>query len=183
MNKLFVLLIIGVPLLCSLNAFAGNKEEKGEINQHIKRFALVDKNLYRGAQPDEKGLELLKEYGIKKIINLRGEKKLVERERAQVEALGMEYVNIPWTIWGTPYNPEIFARFFKAIRDKDTKPVFFHCKRGSERTGVLGAAYKIHYQDLSLDEALANAKQYDIKFIWWPFVKSKIKNFAEQYNQ
>jgi len=157
----------------------GYAVDKNKLNSTIPHFGEVDTNLYRGGQPDEKDLELLKEYGIKKIINLRSEKNLVETERKQVEALGMEYVTISWTILA-PYDQEIFDEFFEAIEDKDSKPVFFHCKRGSERTGVMAAAYKIKMNGLSLEEALADAKKYNIKLIWRPFVNLKIRKFDKE---
>ena len=157
----------------------GYAVDKNELLGTIKHFGQVDENLYRGGQPSDEDLTLLKDYGIKKIINCRAEEDLVEAERKQVESLGMEYVHIPWTIF-SPYNPDVIEIFFLTIQNKNEKPVFFHCKRGSERTGVLAAVYKIKMDGLSAQEAFDDAKKYNVKLIWRPFVKAKIRTFEKE---
>ncbi len=179
MNKLLIILLLTIPVTLIIWSKYVHAEDDNELHQVIKHFGKVDVNLYRGGQPDEHDLKLLKEFGIKKVINLRYEKDLIEAERKQVEALGMEYVNIPWTIL-SPYDQNIFDNFFEAIEDKESKPVFFHCKRGSERTGVLASVYKIKVKGLGLDEALEDTKKYNVKFIWRPFVNSKIRTFYKK---
>ena len=150
--------------------------EKITDSLHIKRFAEVDTHLYRGAQPDSAGYLALKKLGIKKIINFRAEKNLIEEERHEVEALGIEYISIPWTIF-SPYDQKVFDAFFEEIKNKDTHPVFFHCKRGSERTGVIAGAYKMKFQKMPFKDVLSAAKKFDLKLIWIAFVKSKLKAF------
>ena len=140
----------------------------------IKHFAKVDTFLYRGAQPTHEDLITLKEKGIKRIINFRNEKNLITKEKKEVEALGLEYISIPWLIY-KPYNKDIFNRFFETI--KDQQPTFFHCKRGSERTGVIASAYKIKFNNFTYKQAINYAKKFDLKLIWLGSVKSKIKKF------
>ena len=181
MNKKVFSVLAIIPLLFFCTSHAHSKDIP-EIADNIKHFDKVDKNLYRGGQPDEKGLELLKKMGIKKVINFRYEKCLIEKERQSVEALGMEYINIPWNIINF-YDKELFNNFFEEIKDKNKRPVFFHCKRGSERTGVIAAAYKIKIQGLSLEEAIKDSEKYNVKFIWRPFVNSKIKRFYEEFKK
>jgi len=178
MNKL-LLLAIFISIISSFVVISSTfAEETNAIAKHIIRFSKVDENLYRGGQPDTEGYKLLKEMGIKRVINFRYEKKLVEEERLQVMAHGMEYVHIPWAIFAR-YNNEVFEKFFDAIADRENTPVFFHCKRGSERTGVAAAAYEIKTHGTSVDTAFENAKKFDVKFIWAPFVKSAIKHFKK----
>src|SRR5262249_6741423 len=57
----------------------------------IPRFQLLTTGLYRGGQPDKKGVELLKKQGVKTIINLRMEN---NDEESTVKQLGMNYVLI-----------------------------------------------------------------------------------------
>jgi len=178
MNK--IILILSGIILCLLIGQYVYAQGKRVPQTAIKRFGHVDTNLYRGAQPDEEGFKTLRDQGIMTIINYRVEEDLVARERQIVESLGMHYIHIPWTIFG-PYKQEVFDRSFEAIAEKDTAPVFFHCKRGSERTGVIAAAYNIKYRGWSLKEAVKDAEAHDVKFIWKPFVRSKIKTFYKTY--
>ncbi|MFC1584278.1 tyrosine-protein phosphatase [Fibrobacterota bacterium] len=145
----------------------------------IERFAEVDKNLFRGAQPDPKDYQFLKDLGIKKVINFRTEEDLAADERGKVESLGMEYVHIPWEIYAS-YDHAAFVRFFEAIKDKDENPVFFHCRRGSERTGVMSGAYKMKFSGMSFEDAYRDAIKYDVMMMWRVFVKSKLKEFSKR---
>jgi len=175
-----VILIIGLITIGSIWLFCS--QESGHaanhpLAQYIEQFGEVDANLYRGAQPDAEALRQLKQQGIKKIISFRTEEDINAQERTMVETLGMEFIVIPWLIYGS-LDQTVYDRFFEAIQDKEIKPVFFHCKRGAERTGVMAAAYAMRYKNRPLEEALAEAKHYAIKFFWWPFVKSKIEQCA-----
>src|SRR5438874_10805275 len=83
--------ILGLLLFFSMIVAAGPAAEapnKGDI----PRFNSVADGLYRGGQPTEKGFRFLKEKGIKTIINLRAED---QSEKAIVEKLGMNYVQVP----------------------------------------------------------------------------------------
>jgi protein tyrosine/serine phosphatase len=182
MHKISLLFIFFALLSLSLLLTRAHAapEDEAEIKKHIKRFSKVDENLYRGAQPDEAGFRLLKEMGIKRVINFRYEKDLHEEEKKMLADLGLEYVHIPWAIFA-PYDEDVFRAFFAAIEDKDENPVFFHCKRGSERTGVASAAYRIKNQGLSAEDAYEEARAFEVKFIWAPFVKSLISRFEKDH--
>jgi len=148
-----------------------------ETGEDIPRLCEVDTNLFRGGQPTQEGYRQLQAEGIKKIISFRHEKKYISQDREQVEALGMEYVSLPWMI-GLPYKKEIFTLFFKEIQTKQDAPIFFHCKRGSERTGVMTGAYLIKEKGYTWEEAYEEIKQFSIKPIFMHSVKSKLKTFA-----
>src|SRR5262249_38430455 len=83
-------LIMFAMLLPTLVAAHPAAEEpaKGDI----PRFSALTDGLYRGGQPTEKGFRLLKERGVKTVINLRAED---NSEKAIVEKLGMTYVQLP----------------------------------------------------------------------------------------
>jgi len=59
-------------------------------SNNIPRFQMLTTGLYRGGQPDKKGFELLKQQGVKTIINLRME----NGEETTVKQLGMNCVQI-----------------------------------------------------------------------------------------
>lgn len=180
MNKLRMISTASFFLILALahNVPAVEAKENRELYTSILRFAEVDDNLYRGGQPNETDLLLLKKHGIKTIINFRAEKNLVKKEKEQVEKVGLEYIHLPWTIYG-PYKQDVFDRFFELAKNKDTNPIFFHCKRGSERTGVIASAYNMKYKGMSYDAALTDAKQFDIKPLWFFFVTAKLEEFRK----
>jgi protein tyrosine/serine phosphatase len=56
----------------------------------------------------------------------------------------MKYVNIPMSGWKSPKQTDVDE--FLAVGEESRIPVkfFVHCKAGIHRTGVVGAAYRLH---------------------------------------
>jgi tyrosine-protein phosphatase SIW14 len=143
-------------------------------NGDIPRFLMVADGLYRGGQPTERGFELLKQRGIKTVINLRME----HDEAAIVQKLGMNYVQIPveevrpWT-----QIPEAaVAKYFEMVNNPANYPIFFHCQRGADRTGALAAFYRIAIQGWDAKKAYSEAR--DIGMRWWfAALKSQVYEF------
>ena len=96
----------------------------------------VTENLYRGAQPTEKGMRKLFEMGIKTVINLR----TFHSDRDELGDLPLEYEHIEMQAWDADID-EIVA-FLKVATDPDKQPVFVHCQHGADRTGVCVAVYR-----------------------------------------
>ncbi|MCX7702975.1 MAG: tyrosine-protein phosphatase [Planctomycetota bacterium] len=118
----------------------------------IDRFALVGEGVYRGGQPDEKGVKELKRLGVRTVIDLRSS------ERKEYDDLlaknGIEHIRIPMSdISGEPPTEEQVKKFFEIVSDPSKKPVFFHCRRGVDRTGVFCALYRIEIDGWENSEA------------------------------
>lgn len=146
-------------------------------DEDIPVFAEAAPGIYRGAQPSAEGYRKLKEKGIKTVVNFRHEKDQIEFGKKHAETHGMTYISLPWMIYGE-LNPGTVEAFFEIATDPAKQPVFFHCKRGVERTGVLLAFYYIKYENLPPDEAYLKAFEgFPLKFIWKPFVKSKFNAY------
>ena len=89
----------------------------------------------------------------------------------------MKYIHIPWQITKKG-KPEALGQFFEAMDDKTNRPVFFHCRRGAERTSVMSALYYIKYQGLSSEEAYEKATDgIPVRWFWKPVIKSKYKYY------
>jgi protein tyrosine phosphatase (PTP) superfamily phosphohydrolase (DUF442 family) len=120
----------------------------------IHRFLKVDKDIYRGSSPDIKDVQRLKnEFGIRKIISL--DRDTGEKIDRACKLLGIEHVKIYMETKGD------VAKLLKYnIRDLLTKggPVFFHCRYGKDRTGLLAALYEVKYMGVSPEKALEKAK-------------------------
>lgn len=118
----------------------------------IPRFAEVEPGLTRGGQPSEEGVRFLKEQGYRTIISFRKD----SPERELVESLGMRYVEIPirsGPLSATPPSEEQVRLFLSIVADSSSRPVFFHCLRGRDRTGAMTAIYRIHACGWSPEEA------------------------------
>ncbi|HNV86519.1 MAG TPA: tyrosine-protein phosphatase [Candidatus Omnitrophota bacterium] len=151
--------------------------EDGIMRKEIKVFSEIDPSLFRGEQPTEEGLRLLKKYGIRTLINFRHETKSIEWEREKARELGFKYVSLPWRIQARP-DSNVMQNFLETVRRKEDAPFFMHCRRGSERTGVAEAVYRYYVQKLPAEEAYQKATEgYPILFFWRPFMKQRYREF------
>ena len=132
-------------------------------SNNIPRFQILTTGLYRGGQPDKKGFEFLKQLGVKTIINLRSE----NDEEATVKQLGMNYVQIaiddPRPSSRIP--DQAISKYFEILNNPANYPIFFHCRRGADRTGAMAALYRIANQGWDAKKAYDEAR--DIGLRWW----------------
>lgn len=113
----------------------------------------VTDELYRGAQPTWEGFRELQALGVKTVINLR----YFHDEREPVTNAGLMYEEIPMNTWHA--EDEDVVRFLQLLANHDRAPFFIHCHHGSDRAGMLTAAYRIVIQDWSKDEAIEEMAQ------------------------
>lgn len=151
-------------LLLVLGALAAGAQQKVQRYKELPNFHQVNERLYRGGQPKEGGLEQLAALGIKTILNLRGAGDGADREAAAAKTLGMRYINLPLSNVGRP-SDEQMARALEILDDPANAPVFVHCKRGSDRTGVLIAAYRIRHDGWTDAQAIEEANRHGMGMI------------------
>ncbi len=149
------LLVLGLP------AFAGSSV------QGIKNFSQVDNHVYRGAQPTDEGLNYLAKIGVKTVVDLREHDERSLGEEHVVTASGMHYVNVPMTGLTPPTEAQT-SKILALLEDYTTGPVFVHCQRGADRTGVVIAAYRIDHDHWDNARALAEAKSLGMSFFQFP---------------
>jgi uncharacterized protein (TIGR01244 family) len=104
---------------------------------------VVTSELYRSAQPTAtKIAHYQKAYGIKTIINLRGENTgspWYEAEVAEAKQLGVTHVNFRMSARRELTQGEVANLI--AIFKRAEKPILIHCKAGADRTGLAAALY------------------------------------------
>lgn len=119
----------------------------------IPNLATVDpapEAIYRGGQPSREGFATLKEMGVKTVIDLRDDN--VRWEKDVVTKHGMTYVHIPSNAART--STKTIARFLAAV-ERAERPIYVHCKRGRDRTGLEIACYRlVNQQDQWTREAV-----------------------------
>lgn len=133
--------------------------ENEQIEGFRDFFAQVAENVYVAGQPSAAGLETLKERGVTRVINLRTQQEMDNRdvvpydEAAAAISLGLEYIHIPLGGPDTPYSPEGLARFADALEDSDG-PVLLHCTV-AWRASHIWAAYLVAHHGYEVTDAVA----------------------------
>jgi protein tyrosine/serine phosphatase len=166
--------LLGFVLLFS-TILTARPVTKDSAETNIPNFQSVAGGLYRGGQPTAKGFEILKEKGVKTVINLRAED---SSESKQVQALGMRYVYIPVNAilpWSRIPQDSV-AKYFELVNNPENYPIFFHCHRGADRTGVLAALYRIAVQHWEAQKAYEEARQLGMRW-YFSGLKSQILTF------
>lgn len=130
-------------------------EDLQMLAQHpseIPNLRMVSGRLLRGGQPTAQGFSLLKQAGVKTIVNLRNEPVLMEKERRSAELLGLNYVSLPMYTVQEPESKQ-FQAFLDVVTDPAQGPVFVHCFHGRDRTGTVIGAYRIAVEKWTFDNA------------------------------
>lgn len=106
----------------------------------------VSADLYRSAQPEREGFTALQQMGIRSVLNLREFHKDTRKARHTQLHL-MAYPVAAGELTAADVENCL------ALIEQAPKPVLVHCWHGSDRTGMIVAAYRIVYQGWSVEEA------------------------------
>ena len=172
----FLLASLLVALAVSASPAAQATQAKREQRPGLPQFGVISEHLYRGAQPTDEGFVELKKLGVGIIVNLRHEADMIARERGVVEKQGMQYVSIPWRGKLDPQTEQI-AQFLRLLQANSDKKVFVHCERGSERTGVMVACYRISHQHWTSDQALNEMEAFRFRGLSFGHLKKFVRDF------
>jgi tyrosine-protein phosphatase SIW14 len=144
-------------------------------HKELPNFHKVNDVVYRGAQPKSGGLELLRQLGIKTVVNLRDDDDRAKQEEVGARIAGLQYFNLPFGRWGRPQDKEM-EQVLSIINNPANQPVFVHCQHGADRTGVVIAVYRITHDGWTSEQATAEAKHYGLK-PWQLGMKDYIHDF------
>ena len=133
----------------------------------VPNFQTVNSQIYRGGQPSDEGFRNLAAMGIKTVVDLREDDQRSHAEKKLVKALGMHYVNIPMKGMKTPTSKQI-SNSLKVLNDDSKGPVFIHCRRGADRTGVVLACYRIEHDKWDNQKALREARTFGMSWYQLP---------------
>jgi len=159
----FVLLAVALPLAAA------------DLPAGLQNFEQVNEHLFRGAQPSGEGFRSLQALGVKVVLDLRESGSRSRAEAAQVQALGMRYVNIPLSGISAPSSAQT-AQILALFNDANSGPVFVHCRRGADRTGTMVAIYRISHDHWDNARALAEARSHKMAG-WEKLMQSYVLNY------
>ncbi len=151
-RRLPVRLLLGLVLTGLLAILAAEAYRVfGGSNWH----EILPGQVYRGAQTTPQQLEaLLDRYNIRTVVNLRGrcnpwpwyleQCRVVQRWQVSQEDICLSAGRLPSA-------PEL--RRLVEVLDQAEYPLFLHCRRGADRTGLASAIIMLLYTDASLAQA------------------------------
>ncbi len=155
--------------------------QKDFENRDLANFQQINENFYRGAQPTESGVKELAKLGVKTIINLRGESDLTRAEESWAKDADVKFINVPLSNWFEPKAAQV-QKVLDLIEDPKNQPVFVHCKRGADRTGMIVGVYRITREGWTAKQANNEAKKFG--FGWWQvWMKDYINDYYRDFKK
>ena len=152
--------LISVAMLALVASPIRTQEDRSP--RKLPNFHKVNEVVYRGAQPKIGGLDILRQLGIKTVVNLRDDDARAKQEEADAHVAGLKYFNFPLDRWGRPQDKQV-EQLLSIINNPANQPVFVHCQHGADRTGVVIAAYRITHDRWTGKQAAAEAKRFGLK--------------------
>jgi tyrosine-protein phosphatase SIW14 len=128
----------------------------------LENFAAVHEGeIYRGGKPTrETDYQYLKDHGVRTILNLR---KYVwweeEREAEMAGKYGIRYLHSPVDSVLPPSEDSI-ERAVEYLADASLYPIYVHCKRGKDRTGLVVAQYRVEKDGWQPEAAIEEMRAY-----------------------
>lgn len=134
--------------------------------------AVDEGKIFRSAQLSPDHLKvLIRDEGIKTIINLRGENPQEAWYRAEREAattLGVHYVSLPLSANEEPDDATLNALI--DTMQKAAYPALIHCEGGADRSGLASALYRLVILGDAPDQA---ARQLSFRYGHFPWLTSR----------
>jgi hypothetical protein len=136
----------------------------------LVNFGFVNADLWRGALPSPDGFKTLAVMGVRTVIDLQ------ERDQSANIPPGVRYVPLRISEWRADHVDT--AAVLRAIAECP-KPIFIHCHRGRDRTGLAVAAYRLAH-GATADQAIEEARRFRINFWWRGPIEARIRQLARE---
>ena len=158
-NGIFLAVLLSSVIL---SAEVPREQERGAIPRRevepdpvllceVRNLYRVAPGIYRSAQPDGEEFRTLHRAGLKSVLNLRA-------HHSDREKIG----DLPLNLCELPMNADSLTKkdlFMALVILRDVpKPVLIHCWHGSDRTGAVVAAFRIVFQNQTVESALNELK-------------------------
>ena len=141
--------------------------DHGIVRKVLPNIYKVDENMIRGGHPDRARLEMLKDAGVKAILNLRGDVDTVSNnlEKQVCTELGLPLVFVPLRATAAPASAPLLQTI-ALLRDLP-RPFFVHCKSGADRTALAVVLYLVVIKGVDIQSARQEAFKLKYGHIRW----------------
>ncbi len=127
----------------------------------IRDLTKVTPDFWTAGQPRPAHWPLLKQAGVKSVINLRlPEEHRAADEESQVKEAGLRYVHIPMSY--TKPTDETVEQFLKATEEQQNRPALIHCT-AAIRVGALWMIRRVLRDGWSIEDAEKEAEKIGLK--------------------
>ena len=163
MNRYFrclTVIVAATGIACSAYSEAKKRPHRQDIAEFPPRasvaskhfnFHVVSPGVWRSSQPSEEFLIMLKNYGLKTIVNLRRSKSINEQEGRFAKNSGIAYYYFPMEA-RKKQDRKVLEKILRVINDSSNQPVLIHCQAGKDRTGLISALYKLEFMNADFDD-------------------------------
>lgn len=140
-------------------------------SRHFKNLFQINDSIYRSEQPSKKAFKELESYGFKTIVNLRR----LQTDRKKARETKLNLIDIP--LKSKTITEADILIVLKTINNSE-KPLLIHCWHGSDRTGVVAAAFRVIFEDWSKEKAIAEfrKKEFGYHERWYPNLIGILEN-------
>lgn len=157
---------------------------------------IAEGEAYRSAQPSgDELIEAVERYGIRTVINLRGEnpdKDWYVQEVEAIEKAGITLIDHSMSSKRLP-DPEMLRAITESLQSAEY-PILIHCQSGSDRSGAVTAIYRMlvlgHDRKEALEELSMRYFHYrkiapcmDTLAEWYEPGDEWLDQYAEEYQQ
>lgn len=116
----------------------------------IPNFYEVNPRLYRGGKLKEKDITVLKQIGIKTIIDLEykffyNQLGGINKEQKWCNKVNIKYVHAPMSFTKIPKEKDV-DMVLTLLEEPTSQPVYIHCRQGRDRTGFIIGMYRTKYE-------------------------------------
>ncbi len=120
-------------------------------SKYFNNLYSINDFIYRSEQPSKKGFKELEASGVKTIINLRRLRN--DNKKARNTNLKLEHIPLATK----KITEDDIIEVMQLIQNAK-KPLLVHCWHGSDRTGVMIAAYRIVFENWTKKDAIDEFK-------------------------
>lgn len=139
--------VLGACSLCILGLYLYQREVRGNFG------TVVPGKVYRSKQPTPDQIkDWARQYGIKTVINLRGERN--PEYDAEVQAAAQAGAHVEVVKLSADHHPSIdHMRELVAAIETSPQPILLHCKEGADRAGLASVMAAMAIGGKSYDDA------------------------------